>query len=72
MDAPGDIATPETVQAPVADTQVPAADKKTAAKKASAPKTASKKATAKRAATQDHASVEAPSPSPGTDITTPW
>jgi hypothetical protein len=72
LDAPADIAAPETVQAPVADTQVPAADKKTAAKKASAPKTASKKATAKRAATQDHASVEAPSPSPGTDITTPW
>ena len=72
LNAPADIAAPETVQAPVADTQVPAADKKTAAKKASAPKTASKKATAKRAATQDHASVEAPSPSPGTDITTPW
>jgi hypothetical protein len=67
-----DIAAPETVQAPVGDTQVPVADKKTAAKKASAPKIASKKGTGKRAATQDHASVEVPSPSPGTDITTPW
>jgi len=72
LDAPADIAAPEAVQAPVADAQVPAADKKTASKKTSAPKTASKKATAKRAATQDRASVEVLSPSTGTDITSPW
>ena len=72
LDAPADIAAPEAVQAPVADTPAPAADKKTASKKTSAPKAASKKATAKRAATQDRASVEVLSPSTGTDITSPW